>query len=528
LQAITSIYQSEPRLFRVYSYYRLVLSIVLLVTFSSSMTTGIIGNFNPQLFFLTGWAYLALNGLALLIITVKPYTPKIEQTFATFLLDLLFISLLSYASGGVDSGLNYLFFICLITASLFLHGQLLFALAALASIALLTIEFNLESSKLRNIFSAGTMGALLFATGGIFQSVSRRLKSSEQEVMAQAENAAYLEQLTNRIVARLYTGIVVVSENQQVLIINHSARQMLSPDEKLPQPPFALSKLDELQHWLNNWRELQDNRARLYTSAASQQELRLGFVNMGRDTLVFVDNNHQVERQAQQLKLASLGHLTASIAHEIRNPLGALSHANQLLQESEKLSSEDSKLTDIIDRHSKRVNRIIETVLQHSRRKKPNTELLSLNDWLVQMVENYRLEKNLAESAVVIQPYPDTLLAKFDPQQISQVLSNLFDNGLRYSKQQGKGEKILIRIKREDVSEQALIEVIDYGQGIDPQAVSKIFEPFFTTSNEGSGLGLYIAKELCDSNHIILSADIAEHGGSCFRLRFPHPEAMVQ
>lgn len=496
--------------------------------FNNNATSDIFGNYKPQLFLYTSMAYIALNSFSLLITSIRPPSLKVEQTFAVFLLDLLFVSILSYASGGIESGLSYLFFICLITASLFIHGQRLFALAALASIALLAMEVNHEHAKIRNIFSAGTMGALLFATCGVFQSISRRLKKSEQDLLAQAENTAYLEQLTNRIVARLYTGIVVINKQQEILVINHSARQMLSPDHKLPKPPFALNLLEELQDWLNNWMNLQDNRAQLYTSAASGQELRLGFVSMGRDTLVFIDNHHQVKRQAQQLKLASLGHLTASIAHEIRNPLSALSHANQLLQESEHIHSEDAKLVDIINRHTKRVNSIIETILQHSRRKKPNVALISINEWLPQLSQHYCQENQLGSEALDLHLYPDPLLAKFDAHQVAQVISNLLDNGLRYSRQEGNGDRVQIRTIKEDISQQAVIEIIDYGPGIEPDVASKLFEPFFTTHNEGSGLGLYIAKELCDSNHISLTAKGLDNGGSSFKLRFPHPEAMVQ
>ena len=517
--------ESSLRILRVYSYYRFVLSALLLAMFAGGISRDIFGSSDPRLFFHTAIAYCLLSAFSLIRVWWGSQTARTEQVFATIVIDLLFISLLTYSSGGTSSGLGYLFFITVITASLFIQGQIHYALAALASIFLLTSELLISPIDQRNVFSAGAIGALLFLVSGIFQNVSLRLQLSERAALEQAAHARYLEQLTHRIVARLYTGIVVVNKHNEVEIINQSAKLLLNCENDLTELPFSLDQLPDLQEHLKQWQEKPQNTAQIIQFHNNPQELRIGFVQQGEDTLIFIDDNRQIHNQAQQLKLASLGRLTASIAHEIRNPLGALSHANQLLQESPEIHEADKRLTEIIDNHCMRVNGIIESVLHMSRRRAAKTEAVELNQWCSEFCKRYSSENG---AYIRTHSLANNLNSACDPHQMDQVLSNLVDNGVRYSEEFSSDAKVELILDREKDTQRPIIDIVDSGPGISEKELGKIFEPFYTTHHAGSGLGLYLVKELCEANQVSIFIKESRPGHNCFRLRFPDPEALLQ
>ena len=241
-----------------------------------------------------------------------------------------------------------------------------------------------------------------------------------------------------------------------------------------------------------------------------------------QDTLVFLEDISQIAQQAQQLKLASLGRLTASIAHEIRNPLGAISHAAQLLQESEALDAADLRLTQIIQDHSRRMNLVIENVLQLSRRRQAEPQLLDLKYWVHRFASEFRSSLP-AHQSVHVKTLGSSLQTRMDPNQLIQVLTNLVQNGLRYSGQEHPEAQVWLHLFRDEASDLPVLEVLDDGPGVPAEQVQNIFEPFFTTENKGTGLGLYICRELCESNQARLDYRTRDEGGSCFRIVFAHP-----
>ncbi len=219
-------------------------------------------------------------------------------------------------------------------------------------------------------------------------------------------------------------------------------------------------------------------------------------------------------QQVQQSKLASLGRLTASIAHEIRNPLGAISHAGQLLAENALLSIQDRRLTEIIQTHSVRVNHIIEDILQLSRRTDSRREKIRLNAWLDNYRRNFSLEHSVNLDAFMLLLPAESLCGLIDPGHLRQIMDNLCRNALKYGKPQAG--PIILRVL---VAQQMpCIEIIDNGSGISREHQSHLFEPFFTTSTSGTGLGLYISKELAELNQAKLSYYLTDDKRSCFRL----------
>ena len=235
------------------------------------------------------------------------------------------------------------------------------------------------------------------------------------------------------------------------------------------------------------------------------------------DALVFIEDYSPVTQQAQSLKLASLGRLTASIAHEIRNPLGAVSHAAQLLQESEQAVEEDKRMAEIIQHHAQRMNAIIESVMQISRRQPPNPQLLSLRGWLQNFVEEYRYSHEDASDISLEMP-ERSIEILFDPDHLGRILNNLLDNALRHSRIATLKATAELRVNWEQLSQRCLIDVIDQGLGVAPSERAKLFEPFYTTVDKGTGLGLYLCKELCEINNATLTYRSSADEQSCFRM----------
>jgi two-component system sensor histidine kinase PilS (NtrC family) len=235
------------------------------------------------------------------------------------------------------------------------------------------------------------------------------------------------------------------------------------------------------------------------------------------EALVFLDDYTAVTQQAQSLKLTSLGRLTASIAHEIRNPLGAVSHAAQLLSESEQLAANDQELAEIIQHHAKRMNSVIENVLQISRRQPPNPQRLALKGWLQNFLDQYR-QTHREQIEIELKLPEEWLEVTFDPSHLERVLGNLLDNALRHSANSDGGGRVGIHVEKDPEAQRCVVDVIDSGPGVADSERAKLFEPFYTTVDKGTGLGLYLSKELCEINNATLTYRPTAAGDSCFRL----------
>ncbi|MDM8568930.1 HAMP domain-containing sensor histidine kinase, partial [Thiotrichales bacterium HSG1] len=198
------------------------------------------------------------------------------------------------------------------------------------------------------------------------------------------------------------------------------------------------------------------------------------------------------------------------------NPLGAISHAAQLLGESPHISANNDTLIKIIDKNSQRVNKIVESVLQLSRNKLPHTENFDLAIWLQTYANEFILQHSLAEFDVKLQNVDNPLLINFDQEQLFQIVSNLCENGLRYSH-----GKPLLKLTIGTNSKHLCLDIQDYGQGMTDKTKGQIFEPFFTTESKGNGLGLYLSREICEANQASLNLHTNTDKGCCFRITFP-------
>jgi two-component system sensor histidine kinase PilS (NtrC family) len=240
-------------------------------------------------------------------------------------------------------------------------------------------------------------------------------------------------------------------------------------------------------------------------------------------TLIFLEDTSLLAERVQQSKLAALGRLSASIAHEIRNPVGAMSHAGQLLAESPAIGADERRLTDIIRSNSERVSTIINNVLQLSRREATRPERLALVAWVEDFVREFAATMQVPVAAIGLTEQIEDLEVRFDPSHLHQVAWNLCDNSLKYGDIGGE-LRFEITVGRLKPNDRPFLEVADRGGGIAMQSVERIFEPFFTERKGGTGLGLFIARELCQLNRAILLYEPRAGGGSLFRIVFSDPQ----
>lgn len=521
--------ESTHTLLRIYSYYRVLLGSLLLFMFHGGITTQTLGIVSPDLFAYTCLTYTFVGIVTLISLWQKNFQPSEQQLLAQLTIDIAAISLMVVSSGSATSSLGYLLVITVAYGGIFLNQQLSLLLAAFASIAAITVGLTDALSKSggeKGLFSAGALGALLFLTALLFRYLAHRLQSSQSEAAQQAAVAQHLQSLTQQIVERMNTGIMVIDPNGHLLLANNAAYRLLS--RSASEPLTALP--EKIFHMLNDWRQSGAHKQQLLKPEASSKEIRVSFAalktDMEGDTLVFLEDNRQLMQQAQQIKLASLGRLTASIAHEVRNPLGAISHAGQLLAESTEISNADRQLTSIIARHSARVNNIIENVLELSRRKPAKAHTFDLIEWTECFVEEFQHSRSDNANIQVVHMHTN-LMATMDTGQLHQVLNNLCDNGLRYSQLATGASTLRIETGIDDRSGLPYVDVIDFGEGVATEQISGLFEPFSTSSPTGTGLGLYLSKELCDANEASLEYKPTKAGLSCFRICLAHDQRVL-
>lgn len=515
--------EQGDRLLRLYHLYRLTVALVLVVGISSGLHHDLLQLVDRRLFYLTSGVYLIFN---LLTGVLQPRPARGAPMFLLVLSDVALLSLLFYEAGGVASGLGSLLVISVAISNALLQGRVGLVIAALASIALVGLTFYLSllrPSAANHYMQAGALGILCFASALLIQALSSRIRRSEHLARQRAADMADLQALNALILQHMHTGILVTDPQQRILLANPSSQRLLGHDH-LNGTSLAHCCPDLIRS-LEDW---QRNPALPTHSFQSQPEgplLQPGFAPLPRqnemDTLIFLEDVSQITQQAQQIKLASLGRLTASIAHEIRNPLGAVSHAAQLLQEAENLSPPDRRLTQIILDHSRRMNLIVENVLQLSRRRQAEPEPIQLASWLQDFQES--LQAGLASHESLQLQCDCNVQTLFDPEQLSQVLTNLIQNGLRHSAKRHAQACVRLHLLLEPERQLPVLEVLDDGEGIPAELQSSLFEPFFTTENKGTGLGLYISRELCESNRARLDYLARDTEGACFRITFAQP-----
>jgi two-component system, NtrC family, sensor histidine kinase PilS len=532
-----SAYMAENwRILRSFNLYRLGIALAAAALAFSGEIIPPFGTVSPQLFKAAGLVYV---GIALLSIPAHYRRWPGFETQATFLAlaDIILLTLLMHASQGLESGVGLLLLVAVAGASLMLGTRITILLAALATIAI-GIEVNwaflTEGEWIARRWDTsgytrmGLLGIGLFATAGLTQLLALRLRATEALAQQRGVDLANLAQVNDLIIQRMHSGVLACDQDGRVHMLNKTARVFLGlPAETSDK--FMLSDLSsELAEQFRLWREKTAGSGRSIIHSRAGYALLARFVPVGErhdDTgiLVFLEDTAVLKQQAQQLKMAALARLTASIAHEIRNPLGAISHAAQLLNETASSEGEEARLLRIIQDQSRRMNIIIENVTQLARRDKVNPVMLQLAPWIDEFIHQFTITgKHVPEMFQTLGVADHATCV--DPDQLQQVIGNLCQNALRHS-QPFSGQALIAFKTGHDKDHRPFMDVIDSGSGVPPEIVDNIFDPFFTTTPKGTGLGLYIARELCESNGARLEYFPGDKGaGSRFRVTFARVE----
>ncbi len=500
------------RLLHLLNRYRFVLAtlLLLLLVFGSRYVP--YGHHNPGLALYTCTAWLLFSG----VLFIVPHQPALSsRLYLQIAVDIAAITLLIHASGGVSSGLGMLLILPLALTGVIMPGRIAAMFAAIAALALLGEELyaHARHAFAANYFQAGLSGTIFFATALLASLLAQRLRESEQHIKKQSSELADLTQLNEHIIQQMQSGVIVVDASGRIHQMNHAAIAMLqSSTENRPQTVSELipELAEQLRHGISPDPILLHNRQLL---------TRLTPLGNGPDgcIIIYLEDSTALAQQVQQMKLASLGRLTASIAHEIRNPIGAISHAGQLLAESPRLNDADQRLGEIIRTHAGRVNTIIENILQLGRGKPANSRPIHLKPWLEAMVSEFREIADKQNITIHTEITPSDMEITFDPDQLHQVIWNLCQNAV-YARSDQPEIKLYGNINPD--SGTPFLEISDNGPGIKPELEQQIFEPFFTTDAKGTGLGLYIVRELCSANQANIQYRPSASGGACFRINF--------
>ncbi|MFT5502092.1 MAG: two-component system sensor histidine kinase PilS (NtrC family) [Woeseiaceae bacterium] len=513
--------------------FRLILAVILLSLFFAGDDPRFFGDRYPAVFSATAAGYLVFSIISGLAIRHRWVTAG-PQILAQVTVDIAAIVILMHASGGISSGLGGLLVVFVGAGSMILPLQVPAFFAALATIAILGEQFFSQIggvSDTSNFSAAGVLGAIIFAISLAARPLARRIQFSEALARQRGVDLANVSELNEYIVQHLRESIVVIDTSDNVRLINASAAQLIGAPSDCHGMNIGEVSAD-LAAYVKTWRGSQSEVSHTELTMNAEDDsarIKAHLAPLGKGhgrsgpILVFLEDASLMNARVQQSKLASLGRLSASIAHEIRNPVGAMSHAGQLLAESEALSDDDLRLTEIIRSHAERVSHIIDNILQLSRRESSQPERFELAPWLMDFSQEFTRTLELQEGELSVSDYVQGLEVRMDPSHLRQVMWNLCDNAVKYASETG-GILVELQCGQTQRSGQPYLEVLDQGHGVEPATVDKIFEPFYTDRSGGTGLGLYISRELCELNRATLVYQPRETGGSIFRIVFSDPD----
>jgi len=510
-----------------FSVYRTVLAGLLSGLSLWSGMTRLLGEPNPELFGVAAIGYLFSSVIVLVLVGLRR-PGYLSLLPAQVFLDIFALTTLMHASGGLSSGFGLLLVVAIAGGSILSGGRVAVLFAAVAALCVLAEQFSsaLNAPWLGpNYPHAGMLGAAFFATAFLANYSANRLRESEALAAQQEADLADLGRLNEHIVQRMHSGIVVVERSGQVRLANKSAARLVGTSE-IPNGALLHEISPPLAEVHARWAKDPGRASFLVKPPNSQLTMRVSFASLaeGRDgVLVFLEDNAVILQQAQQLKLASLGRLAGNIAHEIRNPLSAIAHANSLLRESNTVAPGDQRLMEIVDDNARRMNEIVESVLRMSRRIPSDPHHVEVSEWLHAFSQELRDSAELSDVEVAIQVDPTDLCICVDTGQIRQVLWNLCENGAQHAEQGPARIRFVAGVDPD--SKRPFLDVHDDGSGIALEIRDQLFEPFFTTRTAGTGLGLYIARELCEANQATLHHRETDTG-CCFRIIFADPRSV--
>jgi two-component system, NtrC family, sensor histidine kinase PilS len=502
-----------------FNAYRCVVALVFFaVVFFFPEQTGF-GSVAPRLFLITCLIYF-VSSLLFTGMIWKRFPPFAVQLELQVFTDIAIMISLIHASGGIKSGIGLMLLISMTAAGLVSRGRLALFHAAAASLGVLLVEsFRIIFSDVPSaeFLQSGLLSSGFFATAWLAHTLAKYSQESETLAARRGKDLLNLAQVNQLVIQDLPDGVIVVDGSGGVRSANRQAENYLG--SVLTRPGANLRDVSlELHSRLERWRQRPQEKFPPLPTAEKEVSLETRFVTIGASepwpTVIFLQDLSRQKNVAQQFKLAALGRLTASIAHEIRNPLSSINHAAELLQEGENIAPAEARLLQIIRDNSLRLDRMVQEVLSLNRREHASPEAIAPKVYLFDFIEEFIQVEKVPSNTFSLEVETDAAFS-FDRTHLHQVLWNLTRNAWRHCQQQD--HSIRICFSRAPMENMLQLDIIDDGPGVDPTLQDMLFEPFFTTESQGTGLGLYIAREVCEANGARLEYVSVAPGGQ-FRI----------
>ncbi|WP_020561632.1 sensor histidine kinase [Methylosarcina fibrata] len=512
-------------LLKVFLVYRSLLACLFLVLFYGRIGPSLLGSYDRELYIHSSQVYFVVTVLSGICIFLR-LTGYASQAQILIFTDIVILTVIMHACGGISSGMGILLAVSIAAGGLMIGGRCAMLFASLGSLAILTEHVYSDYAGILQTTSytyTGMMGGAYLAIALVSHAFAKRSEQILQLADQQKQTITNLEELNQYIIHHLQSGIIITNQEESIQMANEASLRLVN----LPAAPRRLGEISiPLSSAFRNWLKNPD-QDQVLLQFYGQAEIQIRFMSLPARKehyyMLILEDILLYNQRLQQNKLASLGRLTASIAHEIRNPLGAISHAGQLLSENAGISREDQRLVEIIRTNSNRMNQIIEDILMLSRRSASRREKIQLADWLDHYLKNFHLEHGVNIKVFRLDIPNNDLNACIDAGHLKQIMDNLCQNALKY----GKPEEGPIRLCCYKSRHMSCIDVIDNGPAIRHDHVRHLFEPFFTTSATGTGLGLYISRELAELNQAKLSYYLTKNNRNCFRLLLTEAEQTI-
>ena len=512
----------------VYNGYRIIIAIFFSFSFMLALKTAqhdywVLINLFPTFFYFF---------FSITLFILYYFYPKNPLLMVGLTVDALVLTTLLYFSGGNDLQVILLFLVQVAAAFMLVRSNQAILLTIFAITLVIyqqfyqTLKSDVNYALVNNVAS---MAISFIGVAYLSYTLSKRLKQIERLSERQVNEVNALNAINNKIVQIIDQGVVVLSHDLEIFIANDTAIDQLHLPKTLDNfnlpdiSPLLAARLapviEQPEATLIVRLDVPTTRTPLAVGIEpnnqSFNDLRLRITQLRQQyAIIFIEDlRHELSR-AQQLKLASLGQLSASIAHEIRNPLATISQASQLLMEEVNeadsgLSDDNILLYEMIYHQTIRVNKIIEDVLKLSRQQRPNFVYIEPKTWL-----NDFIQENFSGHDIFLHCHTDKGFM-FDNHQLAQILVNLINNGLRFSSKTQPHAFVTLEVY--EFGKSIHIDVIDTGHGVAKENIEYLFNPFFTTDNQGTGLGLYLSQAFCQANYANLEYVPSERQ-TCFRI----------
>lgn len=486
------------RLLRYFSYYRLIVAGFFLgaVVFSGKPLN--IGSQEPRLFLWVSSIYLVLS-MAILAGQIRLQRAFNAQLSMQVMIDIGCLILLLYASGGAKSGMSMMLLVVLVGAALVGKGRLVLFYASVATLLLLAEQayrVGFLKGDPGDFFFTGLTCIGLFGAAIGARLLANRMIANEELARKRGIELADQMLINERVIHDMQDGVLVIDAASQVRQCNPRARALLGCTDAYAKSLEDFSPTLAEEFRLRQGRGIESELVMQIPWTGRVLRVRFLPPGEGGNALIFVEDVGRLQQEARQVKLAALGRLTANMAHEIRNPLSAISHAAELLAD-EPPGKGVERLTRIIVDNSQRLNRLVSEVVELGRRDRVSPEVIELRDYFLRLIDERSLQDAGTAQRIVVN-IPAGVEIRFDRGHLHRVVSNLLDNALRFASQSPGA--VRIDIEQNPGQNRPSLHVIDDGKGIDETERDRVFEPFFTTRTAGTGLGLYIARELCEAN----------------------------